>query len=110
MLISQIIFYSVVLFGVGFILSTCIKFLFEAARKFRRQDSNNAQDEQHRCNCSQPNENPNGLVYTISGRHLEPPPAFCDVVKDDKDLPKYEEVMEKPHLYRIEKESVVEHV
>ncbi|XP_063700993.1 uncharacterized protein LOC134831244 isoform X4 [Culicoides brevitarsis] len=84
--------------------------VFEAARKFRRQDSNNAQDEQHRCNCSQPNENPNGLVYTISGRHLEPPPAFCDVVKDDKDLPKYEEVMEKPHLYRIEKESVVEHV
>ncbi|XP_063700994.1 uncharacterized protein LOC134831244 isoform X5 [Culicoides brevitarsis] len=91
----------------------CCLFLFvgfEAARKFRRQDSNNAQDEQHRCNCSQPNENPNGLVYTISGRHLEPPPAFCDVVKDDKDLPKYEEVMEKPHLYRIEKESVVEHV
>lgn len=62
---------------------------------------------------------------------MEPPPAFSEVIKgefayvfslkmgnidqfftstDDKDLPKYEEVMEKPHLYRIEKESVVQHV
>lgn len=29
---------------------------------------------------------------------------------DDKDLPKYEEVMDKPHLYRIEKEIEVQHV
>ncbi|XP_063700992.1 uncharacterized protein LOC134831244 isoform X3 [Culicoides brevitarsis] len=110
MSIWELVAYNFLLLCGGCILIVIAAFIFEAARKFRRQDSNNAQDEQHRCNCSQPNENPNGLVYTISGRHLEPPPAFCDVVKDDKDLPKYEEVMEKPHLYRIEKESVVEHV
>uniref|UniRef100_A0A336LTN7 CSON004413 protein n=1 Tax=Culicoides sonorensis TaxID=179676 RepID=A0A336LTN7_CULSO len=114
-----IILIFLIVFTIGYFSMRC----FEAARKFRRRENGQTDVEEGRCNCSHSRESHlsgtchvnQGHIFTITGRRTdrnarranEPPPAFSDCIKDDKDLPKYEEVIENPHLYNIAKEVEV---